>query len=65
MLDVPGPLYENADLTNEPIAQRGRFSEPDTLRRGFSRRFGVAPEEYRSRFHSSHPLRADSASSKQ
>jgi hypothetical protein len=40
MLDVAGPLYEDADLTNEPIAQRCGFGEPDTLRRA---RFGVAP----------------------
>ena len=63
MLDVAGPLYEDADVTSEPIAQRCGFGEPDTLRRAFLRRFGVAPREYRSRFHSSHPLRADSASS--
>jgi hypothetical protein len=43
MLDVAGPLYEDADLTNEPIAQRCGFGEPDTLRRAFLRRFGVAP----------------------
>src|SRR6516165_2893100 len=36
-----------------------------SLRRAFLRRFGVALRAYRSRFHSSHPLRADSASSKQ
>jgi len=65
MLDVAGPLYEDADVTSEPIAQRCGFGEPDTLGRAFLRRFGVAPREYRSRFHSSHALRADSASSKQ
>jgi transcriptional regulator GlxA family with amidase domain len=43
MLDVAGPLYGDADLTNEPIAQRCGFGEPDTLRRAFLRRFGVAP----------------------
>jgi AraC-like DNA-binding protein len=43
MLDVAGPQYEDADLTNEPIAQRCGFGEPDTLRRAFLRHFGVAP----------------------
>jgi transcriptional regulator GlxA family with amidase domain len=65
MLDVAGPQYEDGDVTNERIAQRCGFGEPDTLRRAFLRPFGVAPPEYLSRFHSSHPLRADSAPSKQ
>ena len=59
------PLYEGPDVTNEPIAQRCGFGEPDALRRAFLRRFGVTPRGYRSRFHSIHPLRTDSASGKQ
>jgi hypothetical protein len=64
MLDVAGPLYEDADLTNEPIAQRCGFGEPDTAASLFTT-LRCRPAEYRSRFHSSHPLRAESASSKQ
>ena len=52
MLDVAGPQYEDGDVTNERIAQRCGFGEPDTLRRAFLRRFGVAPREHRSYFHS-------------
>ena len=29
MLDVAGPLYEDAEVTNEPIAQRCGFDAPD------------------------------------
>jgi hypothetical protein len=64
-LDVGGPLYQDADVTNEPIAQRCGLDGLGTLRRAFLRRFGEAARQYRSGFHCSHPLRADSAPNQQ
>jgi transcriptional regulator GlxA family with amidase domain len=52
-------FFEDADLTVEQVARRSGFGEPDTMRRAFLRRLGVAPREYRDRFRSTHAVRGD------
>jgi transcriptional regulator GlxA family with amidase domain len=49
-------LLEEAGDPVEAVASRCGFGTPETMRRAFARRVGVAPVEYRSRFHRAESL---------
>jgi transcriptional regulator GlxA family with amidase domain len=49
-LDEARKRLSTADSTVESIADSVGFSDPDSFRRAFVQRFGVAPTQYRSRF---------------
>jgi len=49
-LDEARKRLAAADYTVENIAESVGFSDPDSFRRAFVQRFGVAPTQYRSRF---------------
>jgi len=50
-LDQACGLLSDPTLRIDAIAQRTGFSNPDSFRRAFERRFGVSPRFYRNRFH--------------
>jgi len=49
-LDEARKRLTAADCTVESIADSVGFRDPDSFRRAFVQRFGVAPRQYRSRF---------------
>ena len=49
-LDTARRLLETSSASVEEIARRSGFGTPESLRRAFVRRVGLAPREYRSRF---------------
>jgi transcriptional regulator GlxA family with amidase domain len=49
-LDEARWLIANSDDTVEAVADAVGYTNDDTFRRAFSRRFGILPTEYRSRF---------------
>jgi transcriptional regulator GlxA family with amidase domain len=51
-------LLEESSDPIELISTRCGFGTPETMRRAFGRRVGVAPADYRSRFRRTHPVTA-------
>jgi transcriptional regulator GlxA family with amidase domain len=49
-VEVARRLLETTDCTIDEIARSSGFGTPETLRRAFARRIGVAPGDYRERF---------------